>query len=105
MQALLKNVSLRLTRAGNRINFTFGGRHHKTILHHPSYYLNAYKYNYRNPVEAGICVRVEDYPYSSLRGLLGQSPLLIPMVEDTTLISDPVGTLAWVKSGTHTRKA
>lgn len=46
MHQFMTRSSRRLTRSGNRINETFAGRHYKTILHEPSYYLNAYKYNY-----------------------------------------------------------
>ncbi|MCB0341895.1 MAG: hypothetical protein H6626_00090 [Pseudobdellovibrionaceae bacterium] len=96
MYRLLKNVSLRLTQAGNRINQTFAGRHYKTILDHPSYYLNAYKYNYRNPVQACMAERVEDYPYSTLHGLLGRSKLLIPLAFDDTLFDNIDDTLSWL---------
>lgn len=96
MYYFMKNSSLRLTRAGNRINQTFCGRYYKTILQHHSYYLNAYKYNYLNPVMAGISTCVEDYPFSTLHGLLGKSRLLIPIVEDVTLFSSLRGTLSWL---------
>ena len=62
----------------------------------PHYYLHAYKYFYYNPVKAGICARVEDYKYSTLRGLLGLDHLLVPVTEDTTLFSDVEGTLRWL---------
>lgn len=61
--------SRRLTRAGNRINQTFSGRHYKCVLAEGNYYLNAYKYNYRNPVTAGICQLAEEDPFSTLQWL------------------------------------
>jgi putative transposase len=96
MQQFMQRSSRRLTKEGNRINETFAGRHYKCILHHPNYYLNAYKYNYQNPLRAEICERVEDYPFSTLHSLLGLSRARIPLVEDTTFISDSAGTLAWL---------
>ncbi len=96
MQFFMKNVSLRLTRAGNRINESFAGRHYKTILHSNNYYLNAYKYNYQNPILAGIVNRAEDYPFSTLNGLLGFSKMLIPVVEDRTLFPFVEDTLEWI---------
>jgi len=72
MHYFIKNVSVRLAKAGNRINETFARRHYKTILQSRSNYLNAYKYNYQNPVVAGIVSKVEDYRYSTLCGLLGR---------------------------------
>lgn len=96
MHQLMSRSSHRLTQEGNRINGTFAGRHYKCILHAHNYYLNAYKYNYRNPVTAGICESVEVYPFSTLRGLLKPSELLVPLCEDTTYVSDPTGTLKWL---------
>lgn len=96
MQRFMYKTSRRLTRAGNRINETFAGRHFKCILQHPNYYLNAYKYNYRNPVTAGICLRVEDYPYSTLQGLLGVHNLVMPECHDTTFEFDPNGIINWL---------
>ncbi len=96
MHRLLGNVSRRLNEMGNRINGNFAGRHFKTVLHDHSYYLSAYKYVYRNPVEAGICEKVQNYPYSSLLGLIGQKHILTPVVADETLFSDIEGTLRWL---------
>lgn len=96
MQQFMYRVSRRLTKAGNRINQTFAGRHYKCILQEHNYYLNAYKYNYRNPVAAGLCQRVEDYPYSTLQALLEKTPSLIPLADDLTLKNDILGTLQWL---------
>lgn len=104
MHQFMGRSSRRLTTAGNRINQTFSGRHYKCILHHPNYFLNAYKYNYRNPVAAGICNNVEDYLYSTLHGLLGKSQLAFP-VEDTTLAFDQEGTLKWLNTPPDPEKA
>lgn len=98
MQQFMYRSSRRLTRAGNRINQTFAGRHYKCILQHHNYYLNAYKYNYRNPVSSRICLNVEDYPFSTLRSLTGQSKLLFPLMKDETFWSDPQGTLKWLNA-------
>lgn len=98
MHQFMTRTSRRLTSAGNRINETFAGRHFKCVLQHPNYFLNAYKYNYRNPVAAQICERVQDYPYSTLHGLIRASQLKVPLIEDTTFYSDPVGTLRWLNT-------
>jgi REP element-mobilizing transposase RayT len=96
MHRLLGNTSRRLNELGNRINGNFAGRHYKTILHDPSCFLSAYKYVYRNPVDAGLCEKVQDYPYSSLAGLLGKHHFLTPIAPDETLFSDVEGTLEWL---------
>jgi REP element-mobilizing transposase RayT len=98
MQRFMHRTSRRLTKAGNRINETFAGRHFKCILQHQNYFLNAYKYNYRNPVAAGLCKFAEDYPYSTLLGKLVPSKLMVPIVEDTLLNSDIKGTLKWINT-------
>ncbi len=98
MHQLMHRSSRRLTKEGNRINATFAGRHYKCILQHNNNFLNAYKYNYQNPVRAGVCARVEDYPFSTLNALAKAQRCPIPIAEDTIFLSDPVGTLAWLNS-------
>jgi len=40
--------------------------------------------------------RAEEYPYSTLNGLLGKRTLLIPIIEDTKLFSGVEQTLNWL---------
>lgn len=98
MHQFMYRTSRRLTRAGNRINESFAGRHYKCILQHQTYFLNAYKYNYRNPVAAGLCNRVEDYPYSTLRGKINPPELLIPISNDFLITNDLIETLEWLNT-------
>jgi len=91
-----RECSRTLTRHGNRINQTYGARYFRCLIATNHYYLNAYKYIYRNPVTAGVCDSVESYPFSSLNGLLGGSKLTIPIEEDLTLFDDVEGTLNWL---------
>ncbi len=98
-------TSKRLTRKGNRINESYAGRHYKTVLQHPNYYLNAYKYNYRNPVTAGVCSLVEDYKYSTFRYIFHKMSLKFKLCEDTTFDFDPVGTLKWLNTEPSPEKA
>ncbi len=104
MHQFMSRTSLRLTREGNRINETYAGRHYKCILQNQNYFLNAYKYNYRNPVSAGICTRVEDYIYSTLAAQIGLVEIKFPMAEDTTLSADPKGTLNWLNTAPESIK-
>jgi REP element-mobilizing transposase RayT len=96
MRWLMGETSRMLTRAGNRINQTFGGRYFRCLLSKNQHFLNTYKYVYANPLVAKMCLRAEDYPYSTLNGLLGRSHLIIPVEEDLTLFSDFTGTLDWI---------
>lgn len=94
MWYFMGQTSQRLVRSGNRINQTYGGRHFKCVLNSYSYYLNAYKYLYRNPVNAELCTKVEEYKYSSLRGLLGFDRVEFPVYDD--LAVDVEKTLPWL---------
>jgi len=61
-----------------------------------SQYLNTYKYIYRNPVQAGICDQVQDYPYSSLAALLGKSVCAVFIQDHLGLIQNPQKILNWL---------
>ncbi len=98
MHQFMNFSSKRLTRSGNRINQTFAGRHYKCVLDDFRYYMNAYKYNYRNPVHASICKAVEEYPFSSLSIKLGLNKRNMPLVEDTLLNEDVPGILKWLNT-------
>jgi putative transposase len=91
----MRETSRALTRAGNRINQSYGGRYFRSLILQPNYYLSAYKYLYYNPVHAGICQNVLQYPFSTLPGLLGMKRLFIPVLDDT-LFDDVEGTLGWL---------
>ncbi len=98
MHQFMGRTSRRLTKEGNRLNETFAGRHYKCILNTESYFLNAYKYTYRNPVTAGICKLVEDYPYSTLRGLLNVSEIKILELIDWKYLKNTCETLNWLNT-------
>ena len=98
MQYFMAQTSRALAKEANRINHIWGARFYRCEIQTHHHFLNAYKYNYRNPVSVGIVDRPEDYRFSSLHGLLGKSPLTIPLVEDATLFSDVEGTLIWLNS-------
>jgi REP element-mobilizing transposase RayT len=97
MNYLQREVSKEINRRSGRINQVWGGRYHRSVIANSTQQMNVYKYIYRNPVEAGVCARVEDYPHSTLRGLIGFDRLLIP-VHDSILLSDPEWTLAWLNT-------
>lgn len=98
MQRFMRQTSVRITKPAGRINQTYGARHKPCILGSYNYFLNSYKYIYRNPVAAGVCGRVEDYRFSTLRGLLGFERLVIPLEEDTILFSDVEKELVWLNT-------
>ncbi len=63
------------------INRQFGARYHSSIIDNQKYYEHAYKYVYRNPVEARFCKFVQDYPYSSLQFLNGYGRYRFPICD------------------------
>ena len=68
-----------VTRSANllsgRSGHFFGGPYHWSLVNSSRYFGHALKYVYRNPVRANLCMRVEDYPFSTLQGLLGSAHL------------------------------
>lgn len=100
MAYFMRETSRELTKLGNRENQTYGGRFHRSLLSSPLYYLHAYKYLYRNPVKAGLCRRVQDYPFSSLQGLLGETWLEVPVCEDDhwSSLASRESTLLWLNA-------
>jgi putative transposase len=98
MQFFMRSTSRDLTRAGNRINQTYGARYFRCLLTSQHYYLHAYKYIYQNPVKAGMSETVESYPFSTLNGLLGFSRLPVPLVDDGQLFDRTEETLSWLNA-------
>jgi hypothetical protein len=81
------------------INHKFGSRYHASIVSTLAYYQTVYKYIYRNPIRAGICQRVEEYPFSSIRFLVSGEKYLFP-IYDTYFenIEDHWRNLSWLNS-------
>jgi putative transposase len=98
MWYLMTEVSRGITLEAGRINQTFGGPYYASLIRSDHYYLHAYKYLYRNPVDAQLAERVEDYKYSTLNALLGRSSLSIPLLADDLLFENIERTLAWLNT-------
>jgi putative transposase len=64
-------------------------------------YRQVYKYIYRNPVEAGIVRRVQDYRYSTIRYLTGANSELFLMEDPFGFICDPIRMLDWLNTADH----
>lgn len=94
-----RELSREITYASGRINQKFGARYHASIIWQTRYYHSVYKYVYRNPVRAGLCERVEDYPYSSLNFLLGRERYLFPVYETYfEKVEDHLNNLNWLNT-------
>jgi putative transposase len=97
MNYFLRESSKQILKANHRLNGTFAGRFFRSRIQGYHHFTTVYKYVYRNPVEAGLCRFVEEYPWSTLNGLLGFSKLILPLQEDTLLFDSGVEqTLKWL---------
>ncbi len=61
-------------------------------------YLNAYKYIYRNPVEAGLAKTVQDYSFSTVQSLLGRGALRCQIFDHLGLIQNPQHIIKWLNN-------
>lgn len=61
-------------------------------------FLNCYKYIYRNPVEAKMVHKCEDYRFSSLHGLLGKGEILTPVIDPLCVTQNPLKILNWLNN-------
>lgn len=77
MEHALRSVAKTLNRLSGRIGHTFGGRYRWSTLGSPRDFACALKYAYREPIDLGLSQAAEAYPYSTLRGLLGERLLTI----------------------------
>jgi REP element-mobilizing transposase RayT len=97
---LLTETAKEINRQMNSKNHVYGQRNYRSLVESYHYYTHAYKYIYRNPVEAGICTRVEEYTYSSLPGLFGLQKLNFP-ISDSLLTDDLEKNLNWLNRSTE----
>lgn len=96
MNYLLRETSRRIGERSRRINHVYGGAYYWTLINEWRHLHIAYKYLYRNPVEAGIVENVEDYPFSTLQVLLGRQRSLIPVKDPLDFIDQPEELLFWM---------
>jgi putative transposase len=80
----------------NKINQNFGTRYYSTIVDDPRYYLTVYRYVYRNPVDAGLAKKVEDYPFSSFQFVLGKRKFEFPVFDYPVIESGHYLDLSWL---------
>ncbi len=91
----MKETSRSINSSAGKINQNYGNRFYRTRISNDHQFLNVYKYVYRNPVEAGLVQFAEDYKYSTLHGLVGRQPQIIP-IEDSYLYEDYFENLNWI---------
>lgn len=96
MEYFMRESSREISRLAGRINRLWGGPYHSSVINNPLYFLQCYKYVYRNPVKAKLASSVIDYPFSTLPSLIGQGRSILTLEEDCTLFEDVEGTLKWL---------
>ena len=79
MNFFMSSVTRMSNLLSGRSGRLFGGPYYWSLVNNSRYFGHVYKYVYRNPVRAKLCSRVEEYPFSTLSGLLGSSPLPFPL--------------------------
>ncbi len=93
-----RETSRSTTKPAGRINQTYGSRFYRTLIETERNYLCVYKYLYQNPIRAGMCLKAEEYPFSTLNGLVGGRHSIIPLASDDILFPNVEETLAWLNS-------
>jgi putative transposase len=96
MQWFMTETSKEINWRSGTKNHLYGTRNYRSRIDTYRYFMHVYKYIYRNPVEAGVCNSVEEYPYSTINRILGNAPLRIPLVEDTLIGQNLSETLKWL---------
>lgn len=96
MRYFMRETSRHIAKKSNRINQIYGARFYRSLITKNHYLMHAYKYIYRNPVEAGLCNSVIEYPYSTLNRIIGKGPLYIPVECDDILFDSFDQTLLWL---------
>ncbi|MES2801512.1 MAG: transposase [Bdellovibrionota bacterium] len=66
MNYLQREIARKANKISSRINHFFGGPYKWSLICEESYYWNALKYIFRNPIRAGLCDNVLSYQFSSL---------------------------------------
>ncbi len=79
MDIFVPALTRALHRQTGRTGRIFGGRYHWSIILGTRYYGHVFKYVYRNPAKARLCKWVEDYPFSTLAGLVGSATAELPL--------------------------
>lgn len=98
MNYFMREVSKAFGAETKQENQIFGGPYHWSLIRNPLHYQHAYKYVYRNPVEAKICRKVQDYPYSTFKMVLGLEKMEFPVFDNMALIQNPDKVISWLNT-------
>jgi putative transposase len=79
MQHFLRMTSLKINQRTSSINHLWGGRYKWSLIQSQTHYFQVYRYIFQNPLRAGICKKVENYPFSTLQETLVPMHSFIPV--------------------------
>src|SRR5690606_16402908 len=79
MLFLMWEGSRSMNSISSRNNHVIGGPYQRSLIDSGRYYVPALRYVYRNPVKTVNCETPDEYPYSTLHGLIGNSRLPFPL--------------------------
>lgn len=79
MRDFLSSATRIINCRNRRTGHITGGPYFGSLINDPTYYLHAFKYVIRNPVTAGICDTVSEYPFSTYGRSLGFGHLPFPI--------------------------
>lgn len=96
MNYLQREFSRSVGRETHRINHLFGGPFFASYIDDWRYLHAAYKYIYRNPVEAKLAYGVDLYPFNTLNILLGEQRNPLTVIDPLDLHENPDGVLRWL---------
>ncbi len=91
-----RELSRMIARMLGRKNHVFGGPFFASLVDNDAYLQTVYRYIYRNPVEAGLAQMVEQYPYSTLQGILGVRRISLPVIDPCGLVEETEAILSWL---------
>jgi putative transposase len=106
----MSSTSRRINTLSARSGPVYGARYHSSLVGSPLYFGHVLKYIYRNPVRARLTEKAEDYPFSSLRGLIGIQRVSIPVVSTLCGYQNifeselPYDLLPWLNVPFHTEQ-
>lgn len=103
MACFMRESSKEIGRMACSTGRLWGSRFHSSIIGSPLYYLNAYKYVYRNPVRARLSSSPFHYAYSTLPALVGLSRTILPIETDDTLFENFESAVRWLETPPETQ--
>ena len=79
MREFLRLTAININFEAENKNYLWGDPYKWSIIEAQTHYYQVYRYIFQNPIRAGICEKVEDYPYSTLKEVPIPLHSFIPM--------------------------